>query len=80
MNCTYLPHRDFKYRFSKPCKKAIVTELQYWILSNFYRLKRLWRSLPSSASSTVVRYLWDIFVMYSGFVGGNCRYVGISDV
>jgi hypothetical protein len=35
---------------------------------------------PSSASSTVVRYLLDIFVMYSVFVGGNCRYVELSDV
>ena len=63
--------------FQKPARKLSVTDLQQWILSNFHRLKRLWCVLLSSTSSTVVRYLWNKFVMYSVFVGGNCRYVGL---
>lgn len=81
MNSIYIYHiLVLNTDFRKRKRKLLVTALQPWIISNFYRLKKLWCSLPNSASSTVVRYLWDIFVMYSRFVGRNCRYIGPSDV
>jgi len=46
--------------FRKRGRKLLVTELQSWILSNFYRLKKLWCPLPKSASIL----LSDIFVIY----------------
>ena len=80
MNYTYLPHTDFKCRFSKAWKKAIGNRTS--ILDTFKLLPIEETMVPSSEICfySFVRYLCDIFVMYSRFVGGNCRYVGPSDI
>ena len=82
MNYTYLPHTDFKYRFSKACKKAnrnCSSSLDTFKLLPIEGIMRLWCPLPSAAFATVARYLWDIFVTYSRFVGRNCQYIAPSD-